>query len=796
MKILYSWLREFLPLELSAADTATQLAKLGFEVTSVQSFGQGIEGVVVGEVKNVQKHPNADRLSVCTVSDGENDFSVVCGASNVKAGIRIPFAKLGASLPNGMKIGPAKLRGVESQGMICSAAELGLEEKSEGILPLDDHAQLGLPIQKILDIEDSLIELEITPNRRDTLSVMGISRELAASLSIPLKQPEPRPRELDLSSAVTVTNECPDICPRYIARYAKDIEVKPSPLWMSIRLKRCGIRSINSVVDVTNYVMLELGQPLHAFDVAKLKGRKLIVRYAHKAEEMVLLDGQKKELADQMIVIADQEQPIALAGIMGGENSGIGPETKEIMIESASFDAQRIRSTRKALNISTDSSYRFERGTDWAMVAFASARAAQLIQELAGGIGYKATETAPRPLAPTTIKLRVQKVRSLLGIEMKESVMAEILRRLGCTITTGSEQHLVTVPSWRLDLSSEADLAEEIARLHGYDQIPTVLPAIRQTTVPESPNWAFAQRCTSILIGLGLCEVYTYSFSNEKELHAFIPGLGLPKDTQPIALTNPMSNEWSHMRTSLIPGLLKCAISNFHRSNSEIAFFEFGHIFGNSQGKPLEKRRLAFLLGGTFIPPHWRGKTRTVDFYDMSGIIDTFLGSLGIHSIQKTVEEHAPFHPKRSVTLWNKNQAIGWFGEIHPRLIENLDSKEPLIAAEFDLEALMPLEILFSKYKPLSAFPSVRRDISFVLPESISFENVKKTVFHAAGPVLESCDLIDLYKGTTIGEGQRSLTLTLVLRRADQTLTDTEIEKTMTQVIQRLTQDCKAVLRS
>ena len=492
-------------------------------------------------VKECGKHPNADRLSLCTVWDGQKEYSVVCGAPNVRVGQKVAFARVGATLPDGEILKAAKIRGIESQGMICSAEELGLSEKTEGILELPADTDLGLDVRPTLDLNDALIDIELTPNRRDALGIWGIARELSAGLNLPLKTLEPRSRELDIAGAnFTVFNDAQDLCPRYTIRYMRDVKVGPSPQWITRRLIRCGYRPINNLVDVTNYVMHELGQPLHVFDAARLQGRQLRVRRAKAGETLLTLEGKTAILEDGMLVIADEAKPAALAGIIGGEASAIHPETIEIALESGSFASSLIRQTSKKLAIKTESSYRFERGSDYEMVAFASRRAAQLIQDLAGGLGYKPIDVSALPPQPVAIKLRTDRMKQFLGLDIKESVAADLLRKLGCVIGMGTGQLLVTVPSWRLDLTMEADLLEEIARLYGYDQIATRNPAIRLTTVPDDRLWAFERKVATLLAGLGYSEACNTSFLNAKQGLQFTPPLGQRQDSKPIPVANPL----------------------------------------------------------------------------------------------------------------------------------------------------------------------------------------------------------------------------------------------------------------
>jgi phenylalanyl-tRNA synthetase beta chain len=795
MKVLFNWLKEFVPLEISAQEAVDALERLGFEIAAVQNFSKNLSGVVCGEVKDVRKHPNADRLSLCTVSDGQGQYDVICGAPNVRAGIRVPFARVGAVLTDGRPIAAAKLRGVDSQGMICSAEELGLEETSDGILILDAQAPIGADIKTLLNLDDTLIEIEVTPNRRDALSVLGIARELAAGLNLPLKNPEPHIRELELADSVAVSNEAPELCLRYIARHVRDVRVGPSPEWMVRRLARCGFRSINNLVDITNYVMIELGQPLHVFDASKIRGRRLRIRPARPGESLRTLEGKTVELEEGMLVIADEEKPAALAGVMGGEISGVTPDTREIVLESAAFQPATIRATSRKLGLSTESSYRFERGNDWQMVATASARAAQLIQELAGGLGFKSLETPTKPYMPTAIKLRLERARQFLGTDFKEANIAGILRRLGCIISMGSGQLLVTVPPWRLDLANESDLMEEIARVMGYENIPLRSPAIRVTTVPDDLHWKFQCQAAKILEGLGLCEAFNFSLISPAQAAFFIPGFGQSADARPIELSNALSQEMSLLRTSLLPGLFQSALTNFHRQVPGVRLYEFGRVFCQNKEGIQEVRRLGLLLAGTIQPPYWRQKGDQVDFYAMLGLLEAFFTALRIPSCERRACTAPALHPKRSALLTSGGSLLGWMGELHPQLLETLDTREPIVAAELDVAGLMQASAKAPAYSPPSVFPPVHRDLSFVIAEALPYEKVEKSLHAAAGSVLESCRLIDLYRGGAIGAGKKSLTVSLVFRHCERTLTDAEVEKVMEKIKSELQKKCEAVIR-
>jgi len=797
MKVLYNWLKEFVPLEISPQETADLLAKLGFEIASLRVYGGALKNVITAEVLEVTKHPNADRLSLCKVNNGKEILSVVCGAPNVRGGIKVAFAQVGATLPNGDILKAAKIRGIESQGMICSAEELGLDEKSDGILILPDDTILGQEVRSLLGLDDALIELDVTPNRRDVLGVLGVARELSAGLGIPLRLPEPRVRELDLATnSLTLSNEVPLLCPRYIGRLIKGVQVKPSPQWLSQRLTRCGIRSINNLVDITNYVMLELGQPLHVFDAERLENHHLKIRLAKDQETLLTLEGKTAALKPDMLVIADAKGPVALAGVMGGELSAVQATTQDIVLESAAFAPSSVRRTSKVLGIRSESSYRFERGSDLQMVAFASRRAAQLVQELAGGLGFKPLEASTMPPMPTIIKLQTDKIRQFLGLDLRDAQAAEILRRLGCVINSGTSQLAVTVPSWRLDIVQEADVLEEIARLYGYDNIPARVPTVHLTSVPEATIWDFKRLCATHISALGYFEAMNTSTLSQTQAELFVPGFGQRAEAKPIALANPLSLEQALLRTSLIPGLLQNACLNFQRQIAGVRLFELGRIFyEDSEGKH-ESNRLGILAAGQWVNPSWRQKAQNASFHDLSGTMEALAQRLRITRLQWSPLRHPAFHPRRAALFMSGKSILAWVGEIHPDLADQLDRKEPMIAGELDVEAWLAASARTAVYQPIPAFPPINRDLSFVVPIDVTYEKMSRALRSAAGSILESETLIDLYQGEKLGADKKSMTFSLVFRHPERTLVDAEIEKTIAKIRTDIEKQCGAVLRS
>lgn len=797
MKVLHQWLKEFVAFDGSPQDAADLLAKLGFEIAGVTEYGGRLNGVITAFVKEAGKHPNADRLSLCQVDTGRGLFQVVCGAPNVRVGQKVALAQVGATLPNGDVLKAAKIRGVESQGMICSASELGLEEKFDGILVLPESTPVGVDVRPLLGLDDALIELEVTPNRRDVLGVLGVARELAAGAGLPLRLPEPRVRELELGTIqLSVLNEAPAWCPRYIARLMKGVKVQDSPDWMARRLLRCGVRPINNLVDITNYVMLELGQPMHAFDAARLEGAQVRIRPAREGETLLTLDGKTAALKMGMPVIADAARPIALAGIMGGQESAISESTQDIVLESAAFHGGLVRRTSKALGIRSESSYRFERGSDLEMAAFASRRAAQLVQELAGGLGYKPIEaSAPLP-SPGVIKLRTDRMRQFLGADVRDAQAAELLRRLGFVIQSGTSQLSVTVPSWRLDIQQEADVIEEVARLYGYDQIPSRLPSVHSTTVQEDPHWDFEARLREWLAGSGFLEASNTTLIGALQVEGFIPGFGQPADAKPVALANPLTQDQALLRPCLLPGLLRNGVLNFQRGQEGVRLFERGRVFYQDQDGRHEARRTGILLAGTISAKEWRRAPVSADFFALKGHIEALLEHFHIERCSWTAYRHPAFHPKRSALLVAGKSVLAWIGELHPEQRDRVDRQEPMAAAELDTEAWRLAAAGVRAAQPLPQQPPVLRDLSLVGGPSVTCEKLRSVIRTAGGPWLENERLIDRYQDAKLGSGMTSYTFSLLFRHPERTLSDAEIEKVMSRIVAEVSAQTAATLRA
>jgi phenylalanyl-tRNA synthetase beta chain len=838
MKVTLNWLKQYVDFNWPPEELAERLTMLGIEVEGIRKTGGEFEGIVVAQVITRDKHPNADKLSVCRVNDGQTERQIVCGAQNFKAGDKVPLILPGHSLPakpgdEPFTIKVGKLRGVESQGMMCSPKELGLSDDAAGLLILREEAQVGQPFAEYLGRPgtDVVYDLEITPNRPDLNSVIGIAREISALTGAPLRLPElgtlgpadpgsiaPPPKTEDL---VAVRLEDPELCPRYTARVIRGVTVAPSPDWLKSILEKVGIRSISNVVDVTNYVMLEIGQPLHAFDcrlVAKTgPGSKhtIVVRRAVEGEKFITLDGQERTLTSRMLLIADEAKPVALAGIMGGQNSEINLNTADVLIESACFKPQNIRYTSKQLDLRTESSYRFERGSDIGICDWASRRAAQLILQTAGGaLAQGLVDAYPTPAEPGQIKLRPHKVNELLGINLRPEEIEASLGQLGLKSIgrkprpvdaepAAPEPMTFRIPTFRVDLKREVDLTEEVARLYGMDRIPATPPrgAIGSNAFDAvHDTLADARR---ILTGLGLFEAQGQTLISDTAAKLIAPGTLVP-------LANPLSSDMNVLRPSLLPGLLDALRHNLSRKNEDAALFELGRVFSAAPGSPSslaasqgpagavrEERRLAFALTGRRNPLFWSGEDREAkfDIFDLKGALEEFLDQFGLRGITyaRRPESTALFIESASINL-GKFQ-LGELGQLHPALAKTYDLRDAVLLAELNLDLLLGRRNTTRSFKPLPAFPSIRRDIAMLVPEATAHDAVLQVVKETKAANLESVELFDVFRGKNVPPGQKSMAYAFTYRSPERTLTDAEANAAHEKLVARLKQRLQAVVR-
>ena len=814
MKITLNWLKQYVDFNWSPAELTERLTMLGLEVEGVQKISAAFEGIVVAQVITRDKHPNADKLSVCRVNDGTGERQIVCGAQNFKAGDKVPLILPGASLPlkpgeqEPFTIKVGKLRGVESHGMMCSHEELGIDpasighQKEEGLLILRPEARVGQPFAEYLGRSgsDVVYDLEVTPNRPDLNSVIGIAREIAALTGHPLKLPEiklPAGGE-DVSRLVAVKVEDAALCPRYTARVIQGVKVGPSPEWLRSTLEKVGIRSISNVVDVTNYVMLEIGQPLHAFDY-HLVGRPgadspatLLVRRAAAGEKFRTLDNQERTLTSEMLLIGDTQKGIALAGVMGGANTEINDQTVDVLIESACFSPTNIRRTSKALGLRSESSYRFERGADVGIGDWASRRAAQLILETAGGqLAGGVVDAYPHPAQPKPLTLHFGRTKDLLGIAIPPADQAAFLNRLGlATIAQETGHGTFTVPTWRVDLKREVDLIEEVGRLFGVDQIPATPPRGALGTNAFDATYDQLAEARRILTGLGLNEAQGQTLVAKEECRV--------KNEELVTLANPLSSDMDVLRPSLLPGLIHSLRHNVSRKNHDVALFEIGRVFAAVNGQVKEERRLAIALTGQRALSFWSGEERDAKFdsYDLKGLAEEFLDQFGLRGVAfaKRAETGSLFLESAAVTLGGK-LPLGELGQLLPPLAKKYDLRDAVFLAEFNLDLLISKRNPAKSFKALPQFPSSRRDVAMLVPETVTHEAVLQAVKQAKAANLESVELFDVFRGKGIPEGQKSLAYAFTYRAADKTLTDADVNAAHEKVLNGLKTQLKAELR-
>ncbi|WP_249976727.1 phenylalanine--tRNA ligase subunit beta [Vreelandella olivaria] len=792
MKFSEQWLREWVSPQLDTQAIADQITMAGLEVDAIESVASAFSGVVVAEVLSKERHPDADKLSVCTVNDGSGEpVQVVCGAPNVEVGQKIPFAQVGGVLSGDFKIKKAKLRGVESRGMICSASELGLaEDTSPGILVLPSSAPVGGNFREYMQLDDMTIEVDLTPNRGDCLSIKGLAREVGVLNRLPVGGPEIQAVPATIDDTFPVRIDAPEQCPRYIGRVIRGVDVSAAtPLWMVERLRRSGVRSIDPVVDVTNYVMLELGQPLHAFDRDNLKGG-IVVRLAKEGERLVLLDGQDVALKSETLVIADDDGSLAMAGIMGGENSGVSETTQTIFLESAYFTPLAVAGKARSYGLHTDASHRFERGVDPQLASVAVERATGLLIEICGGQAGPVTECvhdASMP-APRNIVLRTTRLESALSKKLASDDVTDILLRLGLEAESLAEGWSVTVPSWRFDVAIEEDLIEEVARVHGYNNLPTRRPAARLALRPANEATLTQRQLRNQMVARGFQEAITYSFV-APELQAAI----LPDAVSP-ALANPISSDLSVMRASLFPGLLRALEHNLNRQQTRVRLFETGLVFNGHLDNLVQVPMMGALVCGAREEEGWSGVKTSVDFYDLKGDLESLLALGGNQDAWRfEPAEHPALHPGQSAQLRHNDEPVGWIGTLHPQVGATLGLKVDAVLFEVRLDALSEGRI--PAFEPLSRYPEVRRDLAFILKQEISVQVLLDCVRVEAGNYLKDIKLFDVYAGKGVAEGCKSIALGLTWQHPSRTLNDGEINQLVDSIVTQVRVKLDAELR-
>ena len=792
MKFSEQWLRSWVNPQVSSEELVARLSMAGLEVDSVTPVAGVFSGIVVGEVLSTEQHPDADKLRVCQVSNGVETFQVVCGAPNVRPGLKIPFAMIGAELPGDFKIKKAKLRGVESNGMLCSAAELKISEENDGLMELAADAPVGQCVREYLSLNDVSIEVDLTPNRGDCLSLAGLAREVGALYAEPVIRPE----------IVTVPAQHADVrpvevlarkaCPRYLGRVVRNVDLsRPTPLWMVERLRRSDIRSIDAAVDVTNYVMLELGQPMHAFDLAEINGG-IRVRMAEEGEKLVLLDGQEATLRADTLVIADHTRALAIAGVMGGEHSGVSDKTRDLFLESAFFDTIVLAGKARSYGLHTDSSHRFERGVDFNLAREAMERATSLLLEIVGGEPGPVIETVSEADLPSIqpVTLRAERISQMLGLEMPAADIEQLLSGLGLGVTPdGDGQWQIEVPSHRFDISLEVDLIEELGRLYGYNRLPVRYPQARLAPQARSEARADLSAIRRLLVARGYQEAITYSFIDPKLFELFSPGV------KPLQLANPISADMSAMRDSLWPGLIKAVQHNLNRQQTRIRLFESGLRFvGQLEGLKQEPMLAGVVTGGRLLEGWANGKD-PVDFYDAKADVEALLGLGGAASAFNFVPgEHPALHPGQTARIERDGRLVGYVGALHPELARTLDVTQPtflfeLLLAEIE-EGRMP------KFTELSRFPEVRRDLALLVDRSAPAEAILDCMREAAGEYLTDLRLFDVYHGKGIDPQRKSLAIGLTWQHSSRTLNDDEVNAITMNILTSLEQRFNATLRN
>jgi phenylalanyl-tRNA synthetase beta chain len=799
MKISEQWLREWVAVRQSAKALAERLTLAGIEVGAVTAVAAPLEHIVVGEILSIVPHPQSERLHVCQVHVGQRlPLTIVCGAANAATGLKVPAALEGALLPNGTKIARTAIRGVESSGMLCSAAELGLEESSQGLLVFEKKAKPGTPVTKFMKLDDQQLEIELTPNRGDCLSIMGLARELAVLTGARYTPLAVKPVKATTRRKLSVALGAKIACARYTGRVIEGIQPQATtPLWMKERLRRSGIRSIHPVVDITNYVMLEFGQPMHAFDLGKLSGN-ISVRHARKEEVLPLLDGKTLALDPADLVIADSRAPVALAGIMGGQDSAVGSATLNLFLESAWFRPEAIGTRARFYGLHTDSSHRFERGVDPALQRQALERATGLVLSICGGKPGPVTETisaAHIPKRPAII-LRAGRIERVLGMSIPPANVENILKRLGMRMIKAAAGNTgrswkVTPPSWRSDITREIDLIEELVRVHGYDKVPARVPLAALHVPVVSESRIAVRRLRDVLIDRDYQEAITYSFVDPA-----VQALLSPGDT-PHTLANPIASDMAQMRLTLWPGLIKAVLYNHNRQQGRVRLFEIGNRFlSKPDGTADEQPVIAGIVTGPAFPEQWGAKVRPVDFFDVKGDIEAMLALGGPRQLMFRPASHPALHPGQAAEIvhsGNTSHPIGLLGVLHPQIQVKTGLEKSVILFELRLSALQ--EAISPIFQEISRYPAIRRDLALVLAEAIPAQDVLDNVRKTAGELLVNLELFDEYRGEGIDSGRKSLALALTFQHVSRTLTEEDVEAVVGRVVAGLKADFDAQLR-
>ncbi|WP_419749895.1 phenylalanine--tRNA ligase subunit beta [Terrisporobacter petrolearius] len=796
MLVPVKWIRDYVNIDMDTVEFADKMTMTGTKVETVEFLGEEISNVVVGQIKEITQHPNADKLVVCQVNVGEEELVQICtGAKNVLEGDFVPVAKVNSTLPGGIKIKKGKLRGEASHGMLCGAEELGIDENlvnersKDGIYILNDMENLviGQDIKEFLGLNDAIIDFELTANRPDCRSMIGIAREAAITIGQKIKYPEIEVKACDEDIDFEVKIENPKLCPRYGARIVKDIKIEPSPYWMQRRLIEAGVRPINNIVDITNFVMLEQGQPLHAFDLNELPNGKIVVRNAVEGEKFTTLDEVERTLDKDMLVITDGEKPVAIAGVMGGLNSGITDNTTAVLFEGAAFNADSIRLTSKKLGLRTESSGRYEKGVCTELSITGVERACQLVEMLGAGRVLRGTvEDYPVKQEAQTLTVNPSRIIKNIGIDLSLDGFVKILKDLEFKCDLKSDDEVVIeVPPFRLDIEQEADIYEEIARIYGFENIPSEQLEGNATAGVKTPQQKFMDKIKNTATSIGLYEILTYSFVSPKSLDK----IKLPEDDKKrdyITLINPLGEDTSVMRTTMMPSMLNVLYTNVSRKVESGLAFECGHTFTPQEGLPIETNHLCVGMYG-----------KDVDFFVLKGALETILDSVGFENYEIIPEtNNTTFHPGRCATIMYNNIYIGTFGEVHPEVIDNYNLGQRVYLAELDLDLIFENSDRTIIYNPLPKYPSTSRDIALLVKDDVIVKQIEDIIKANGEDLLESYKLFDVYKGSQIADGYKSIAYSIIYRSKDKTLTDEDVNKVHQNIIRELEEKLDAKLRS
>jgi len=798
MKVSYNWLKEYIDLPYSPEELDYVLTMAGMEVDVVEYLGKEIKDIVIGKILKIREHPNADKLVICELDTGDELLNIVTGAPNVVEGAMVPVAKVGVTLPNGMEIKRAKLRGEPSYGMLCSTDELGLsEERASGIMILDDSAEKGMKLVEFLDLDDYVLDLDLTPNYARCLGMLGIARELEALLEDKkVNYPEIKLNEKgsDVSEMVEVELKDADLCPRYTGRIIKDVKIGPSPLWMQRKLTAAGIRPINNIVDITNYVLLEYNQPLHAFDFDTIVDKKIIVRRAEDGEKHVTLDDQERNLNNEVLVIADSEKAVGLAGVMGGANSEVTEETTTIFLESAYFNPVNIRKTAKGLGLPSEASHRFERGLDIENVIEAGNRAAYLMQEYAEGqVVTGVIDVYPEPYQPLEIELGVDMTNRALGIELSTEDIKGMLERLKFTVEINDNDILrVAVPAFRGDVEREADLIEEVARMYGYNNIPITKPEGSQQG-GKSFKQKFEDISKEFMLAAGLDEVVNFSLAGKDDYKI----LQLANDSTLrnwVQIKNPLNEAYAVMRTSMVPGILDVLSKNAKRQLDKMSIFESGNIYFQQEG---EQPYIQFtkLVGASMGYEEDGWSSGAPDFFYLKGILETYFERVGLADIEFKATKVSYLHQGRTANIVSGDQEIGIIGEVLPDIVEELDLKERTAVFQLNLDKILDKVNLIQRYKDLPRYPAAERDLAILVEKDIQSADLLKLIVKKGGELLKDADVFDLYQGDQIPENQKSIAFKLLFQAGDRTLRDEEVNKQFNSIVKGLENKFAAKIR-